>query len=355
MRSFLIATLAVGLAFFAAASFAADDPFTVSGIKVDASAPSTVEAQTNAINNGREHAWQTLYRRLTKQEDWTRQPTLDPVTLQRLVRSYSVHDARSSTTRFVASMTYVFNAAAVRRILQQSNIAYSDVTARPLLVIPLGPGWYPSSPWTQAWKDPQFPRGSVPLVLPVGDAVDSPTLSALHFDSESWQDIEPLASRVHATEAYLALVIPQHSQMIVKLRRLGPGSSPAVPDVVVPVVPKTPSAKAFGAVATATANAIIGSWKARSVVDFGKKSRLVASMRFESLQQWSAVLQKLGGVSTISEVNVEAMDIGEARIAISFAGSADQLGEQLGHTGLALAEAGGEWWLTPSSGTAENR
>lgn len=355
MRLLLVATLAVGFAFFSAASFAAGDPFTVSGIKVDASAPSTVEAQTNAINNGREHAWQTLYRRLTKQEDWARQPAVDAPTLQRLVRSYSVHDARSSTTRFVANMTYVFNASAVRRILQQANIAYSDVTARPLLVVPLGPGWYPSSPWTQAWKDPQFAHGSVPLVLPLGDAVDAPALSALHFESESWQDIEPLASRIHAAEAYLALVIPQRSQMIVKLRRLGPGSSPAIPDVVVPVAPKTPSAKAFGAVAAATAPAIIGSWKARAVVDFAKKSRLVASMRFESLQQWSAVLQKLGGVSTISEVNVEAMDIGEARIAISYAGSADQLSEQLGHAGLALAEAGGEWWLTPSEAAAENR
>lgn len=355
MRLFLLACLVAGLGLFAAGSLAADDPFTVSGIKVDASAPSTVEAQTNAINSGREHAWQTLYRRLTKQEDWAHQPVLDPATLQRLVRSYSVHDARSSTTRFVASMTYVFNANAVRRILQQANIAYADVTARPLLVIPLGPGWYPSSPWTQAWKDPRFAHGSVPLVLPLGDVVDTPTLSALHFESESWQDIEPLASRVHAAECYLALVVPQRSQMIVKIRRLGPGSSPSVPDVVVSVAPKTPSAKAFGNVADATASAVIGSWKARTVVDFGKKSRLVASLRFDLLQQWSAAFQKLGGVSTISEVNVVAMDIGEARIAISYAGSADQLTEQLGHAGLALAELGGEWWLTPTEGTAENR
>jgi hypothetical protein len=355
MRLLRLACLAAGFGLFAAGSLAAEDPFTVSGIKVDASAPSTVEAQTDAINNGREHAWQTLYRRLTKQDDWAHEPVLDPATLQRLVRSYSVHDARSSTTRFVASMTYVFNANAVRRILQQANIAYADATARPLLVIPLGPGWYPSSPWTRAWKDPRFAHGSVPLVLPLGDAVDTPALSALHFDSEIWQDIEPLASRVHAAEAYLALVVPQRSQMIVKIRRLGPGSSPSIHDVVVPVGPKTPPAKAFGTVADATASTVIGSWKARSVVDFGKKSRLVASMHFDSLQQWSAVLQKLGGVSTISEVNVEAMDIGEARIAISYAGSADQLSEQLGHEGLTLAEAGGEWSLTPSEGTAENR
>ena len=355
MRPLLTACIAAGLVLFFAGSAAADDPYTVSGIKVDASAPSTVDAQTKAINSGRERAWQTLYRRLTKQQDWTHQPAVDPATLQRLVRSYSVHDARSSTTRFVASMTYVFNANAVRRILQQANIAYSDTVARPLLVIPLGPGWYPSSPWTQAWKDPHFARGAVALVLPLNDAIDAPALAQLHFESASWQDIEPLASRIHAPEAYLALVIPQRAQMIVKIKRLGPGSSPTIPDVPVSVAPKTPSAKAFGSVADAAASAIIDAWKGRSVVDFSRKSRLIASLHVDSLQQWSEALQKLEGVSTISDVSVVAMDIGEARIAISYVGSEDQLTEQLGHAGLALANAGGEWWLSRSESTAENR
>ena len=355
MRPLLTACIAAGLALFFAGSAAADDPYTVNGVKVDASAPSTVDAQTKAINSGRERAWQTLYRRLTKQEDWTHQPAVDPATLQRLVRSYSVHDARSSTTRFVASMTYVFNANAVRRILQQANIAYSDTVARPLLVIPLGPGWYPSSPWTQAWKDPHFAHGAVALALPLNDAIDAPALAQLHFESASWQDIEPLASRIHAPEAYLALVIPQHTQMIVKIKRLGPGSSPTIPDVQVSVAPKTPSAKAFGSVADAAASAIIDAWKGRSVVDFSRKSRLVASMHVDSLQQWSEALQKLEGVSTISDVSVVAMDIGEARIAISYVGSEDQLTEQLGHAGLALANAGGEWWLSRSESAAENR
>src|SRR5436853_3044334 len=91
----------------------ADDPFTVNGIKVDATAQSAIEAQTKAINSGRAKAWQTLYRRLAKQQDWGRQPALDDATLQRLVRSYQARDQRSSTTRFVANMTYVFSANAV--------------------------------------------------------------------------------------------------------------------------------------------------------------------------------------------------------------------------------------------------
>jgi hypothetical protein len=346
MRQFLVLCLVLsGFVLAVPQAGAADDPFTVSGIKVDATAPSTVEAQTKAIESGRDRAWQTLYRRLTRQEDWPHQPALDPVALQRLIRNYQVHDARSSTTRFVASMTYEFNANAVRRLLQQADIAYSDATAKPILIIPLGPGWSAQTPWTKAWADPRFARGPVPLVLPPDDAINSPVLAGIRFDHTSWQDLEPMASRLHATDTYLALVIPQRSQMIVKLRRLGSGSSPAIPDVVVTVAPRTPAAQSFAKVADMTASAIQEFLKSRSAVDFGRHAKVVATLHVDSLTEWGDVLQRLGAVSTVTDVNVLAMDIGEARIEIAYAGSPDQLNQQLSHQGLSLANQGGQWWL----------
>jgi len=354
MRLLLLSLVLVFVAVLAASrGAAADDPYTVSGIKVDATAQSAIEAQTRAINSGRAKAWQTLYRRLAKQQDWAHQPTLDDVTLQRLVRSYQARDQRSSTTRFVANMTYVFNPNAVRRILQQANVAYSDVAARPLLVIPLGPGWSAETPWTRAWKDPRFARGAVPLVLPLADGVDEPALASLHFDTAEWQDVEPMASRIHASEAYIVLVVPQRAQMIIKIRRLAQSGGASLPGLVAPVAPKTPAAKGFGEVADVAANAIIDSWKSRSVIDFAKRSKLLASMHVENLGEWTQTLQKLEAVSTVSDVSVVAMDIGEARVAISYAGTTDQLNEQLSHAGLALSNDNGQWWLSRSEAGAQ--
>jgi hypothetical protein len=351
MRALLLSVLVLLAAVSAVPkTAAADDPFTVSGIKVDATAQSAIEAQTRAINNGRAKAWQTLYRRLTKQQDWARQPPLDDTTLQRLVRSYQARDQRSSTTRFVANMTYVFNANAVRRMLQQSNVGYSDATARPILVIPLGPGWSEETPWTRAWKDQRFAHAAAPLVLPPADKIDSGTLGSLRFDSAAWQDVEPMASRIHAADAYLVLVIPQSAQMIVKIRHLAASSAATIPDLVVPVPPNTPPAKAFGKVADAAGNAIIDSWKSRAVIDFSKHAKLVASLHVETLQDWNQTLRKVEAVSTISDVTVVAMDIGEARVAISYVGTTDQLGEQLARAGLTLSNDNGQWWLSGSEG-----
>lgn len=353
MRHLLLTLLIVFASASTASLAAGGDPFTVSGVKVDATAQSAIEAQTKAINGGRAKAWQTLYRRLTKKQDWGKQPALDDATLQRLVRSYQARDQLSSTTRFVANMTYVFNAGAVRRILQQTDVAYSDVTVRPILVIPLAPDWSPQTPWTQAWKSPRSANGAISLVLPLPDSLDAPALRSLHFDSAAWQDVEPMASRVHATEAYLVLVIPQRAQMLVKIRHLAASAGAAIPDFAVPVPPNTPAAKAFGEVADAAANAIIESWKARSVVDFSKRAKLLASMRVETLEEWSQTLQKLEALPTVSEVSVVAMDIGEARVTISYAGSTDQLNEQLAHAGLSLSNENGEWRLARSESRAQ--
>jgi len=161
-----------------------------------------------------------------------------------------------------------------------------------------------------------------------------------------------MASRMHAADAYLVLVIPQKTQMIVKIRHLAATSGAPIQDLVVPVPPHTPSEKGFAAVADAAANAIIDSWKVRSAVDFSKRSKLLAEMHVNTLEEWAQAIEKLETVSTVTEVSVVAMNFGEARVAISYVGSTDQLNEQLAHSGLTLFNENGQWWLSRSDAEA---
>src|SRR5207249_3623486 len=161
----------------------------------------------------------------------------------------------------------------------------------------------------------------------------------------AWRDVEPMASRIHAADAYLVLVIPQKAQMIVKIRHLTGSSGAAIQDLAVPVPPNTPPTKGFAAVADAAANAIIDSWKSRSAVDFSKRSKLLAEMHVNTLEEWAQALQKLGTLSTVTDVSVVAMNLGEARVVISYVGSTDQLNEQLARAGLTLSSENGQWWL----------
>ena len=141
---------------------------------------------------------------------------------------------------------------------------------------------------------------------------------------------EPVASRAHATEAFLVQVSQGKGTLDIKLKRLGPGNSPSMPDVVVPITPGTPGPNVSASGADAAASAIIDEWKARSAIDFGRRNKLIVEVRIEDLAGWSALLQKLGTIPNITDVAVVAMNTGEARVALTYVGSQDQLHDPSG-------------------------
>ena len=129
-----VAGLALGAGAVQAAPAPAPDVFTVTGIKIDQTAESATAARDLAMAQGRPLAWTRLYRRLTAMANWSKQPPLDANALLRLVRSFEVGNERRSSTRYLADVTYHFNAAAVRGLLRQSGISYTETRARPALV-----------------------------------------------------------------------------------------------------------------------------------------------------------------------------------------------------------------------------
>src|SRR5262245_48296078 len=99
---FAAALLFAGLSIAGPAAAQDSSLYTVSGVHVDATGASSTEALNAAIAQGRAKAWQTLYRRLTRQADWPKQPALEPAELVRLGRGYNIANERRSTTRYVA-------------------------------------------------------------------------------------------------------------------------------------------------------------------------------------------------------------------------------------------------------------
>ena len=336
------------------AAKADSDPYTVGNVPVSASAASSTEAQTIAINTGRHQAWTTLVHRLTRSQDWSKIPPLDDVAIQKLIRTYQVDDERRSTTRYVAKVTYIFNADAVRRFFRSNNIAYADVQARPILVLPMGQAFAPRSPWGMAWNDPKFAQGAVPLVTLTGDAAEGVTLSSLNFANAAWSDVEASAGRVHASDVVIAQAVPARDHITIRLRMLGAATSQNLPDVTVPVSPGTPPAKAFALAAGATADAIVNAWKSRSAVDFNARAKLTIDVKISSIADWGEVQQKLATVPIVLNVDITAMNIGQARVVLTYAGSTDQLHDFLAQAGLDLTNQGGIWRIASAAPIPES-
>ena len=343
------------IAFFALPSMgaqAASSPFTVSEVQVDASAASASEAARIAIDQGRRKAWSILIDRLVPQQDRASVPAIGDDTLRPMIQGYMVSNEKRSTTRYVADVTYTFNGELVRRFLRGANIAYADTAAPPLLVIPMAPNYAPDSDWTQAWSG--ISTGAVPLVLPIGDALDKSILAPLDFANASWSDIQPVASRVHVAQAVLVLVsAPENGHVSVNMRVVTPSQSRAIGTLDVPVAPGAPPGQIDRDAAQAAAKSVSDTWQARNAVDFNRHSTLTAEVKIDSLSQWGTIQQRLSQVPVVTNVKVAAMNIGQAEIVIGYAGSPAQLNNFLSQAALQLTNQNGVWWLSASSASSD--
>jgi hypothetical protein len=328
---------------FAPAAAQENSLFTVSNVHVDASGSSSTEALNAAIAQGRARAFQILYRRLTRQADWPRQPPLDSAALLRLGRGYNIANERRSTTRYVADVTYIFNPQGVTRLLRASQIAYSEAPVRRILVIPMSPG-VGHGPWASALASPAVRDSQVPFsVLP---AEDDAALASLNFDAAGWNDVASVAAKNHVTEVALAQALYAGGKMTVNIRRLGANEQPAKTQVEVPLSGTVGTT--YPAAAGAAVRAIEDLWKTRTAIDFTQRGRLTVDVRIASLAQWGEIQTALAGTSNVTGATVTAMTSNYARMNLTYQGGLEQLRETLGGEGLTLTNRGGQWTLAPN-------
>ena len=322
---------------------AADETFKVSAVHVDETGTSAVGARNSAITNGRVQAWQILFRRLSRQQDWPRQPRLDPDQLQKYITGYYPTAEKRSTTRYVADVTYIFNRDAVARLLQSAKIAYALTSAKRVLVIPMAPGYLRLSGWTIALANPRFSGGIVPFVVPIGDSQDMSVLTGLSFDGAKWSDIAPVAERRNASEAILIQATTNGEKMSLSLKRLGPNQSPTKASAETPLLQGLSST--YYAAAEVATRTLEDMWKNRTAVDFSRKGTLTADVRIVSLERFAAMQKQLAGVTNVADTGVLAMNTGTARLALTYQGSIEQLQESLSQAGFVLSRQGEDWQL----------
>ena len=312
----------------AQAATAPVDLYTVTGIKVDATAESAQTARDAAMTQGRPLAWTRIYRRLTPQAQWGRQPRLADAQLFRLIRSFEVSGERRSTTRYLADVTFHFNPVAVRALLRQSGVAFTEARSRPAVVIPVvdDERFDPMSMWAAAWNDDVYRAGLVPMALPEVGGENEDILSRTDLAQADWASVAPLAQRYGAGVVVVAIAS---------------ADGRSVRAIEISATGRTPSSFAFAqpnfpALADAVTDKVAESWKSRASVDYATRARLVADVQFTSLEEWSRIRAQLGAVRAISDFEVVGLARNEAEVDVAYFGRVEQLRDAMAQQNLVL-------------------
>jgi len=413
MAAALIALLAqTGLA-----SAAGEDVFIVARVPVQAGGDSATAAKDAAQAAGRRRAMDLLLRRLTTEADWKYLPGLAagrPATatddglgkapiaissagLEALESGFEVYGEKASSASYRAYITYRFKPDAVRRLLKQSKIPYSEAQTRVALVLPVlqtDSGlylWESNNPWMAAWKARPYTHELTPMQAPRGELEDASSISprkALDLDAAA---LSVIAARYNVSQVIVAHArlarVGAGNQLTVRLlnayRESGKASAfdilgqdaeietdgaqnqtftYAIEDddfaakvgEVLAQTTLTETSGNFPGLAERAIDAAItryaSGWKAKTLIDHSKEALLPVSAFFDRLEDWSKIRSALIATPLVGAVQVGALSRRGAEMNVRIFGDPEKVQVAMENQGIVFwTETGDRWFLaTPS-------
>ncbi len=329
------------------------DPFSVSGIAVDASADSAASARPLALADGQRRAFTTLLRRLTLPDDAGRLPRPSEAVLNEVVAGFGIDEERTSPTRYIGKISVTFRADAVRRLLQDNKLPYSETASRPVLLVPVWQTsegakiWEADNPWRDAWlKRPEPDSGLVPLGIAPA-MTGGPSLERLYGNPD---ELRALMRRGGYDDALLVAATLSQAEP-------GPGNAPVRVDLQIQhqgdaaFLGSTESFAATGGTVEETllsaaieiSRRIETRWKYATVIDLEKQGQLSVAAGFDSLADWNKLRTALAAVPIVRKVEVLQLSHRDAQLLLDFYGETAQLGTALAQRNILLQERDGFW------------
>ncbi len=326
------------------------DVFVAESVPVDVTAGSVGEARDRGLTQGRVLGFRRILERIVARDDLPRVPQQSAEQIIEMVREFSIANERSSAVRYLADLTVRFNPNAIRQLLRNAGVPFTETLSRPLVVVPVmvsgGNASLWSSVWHDAWLRSEPDGGLLPLIVPTGDAQDNAQVTAAVATSKTAGPLLQLAERYQAGGALVVVAtIDGNGPIGMEITEIRADMAPVETAVTHAGAPGQAAPEVIaGAVATA-AGAAADSWRRRNRVSFGTKSQMTALVPVTDLKEWLSIRNRLGNVALVDQVDVQAMTRDRVQITIHYAGAEDQLRLAMGQHNLAFTQQNGVWVL----------
>lgn len=343
-------------------------------------------ARRDAALNAAPAALDRLLRRLTSARDHEFIPPVPPERARAMVRGIEVVRAKrrkiADGRSFDGALSYLFRPGAVGALLRSEQIAWSSRRSDPVLVLPVWRDetgdilWDDPNPWRDAWTESE--PGLVPIVLPEGSLRDLQAIDAGQARERDTERLTAIAGAYGAKQVLVAVASAGTAGGVPGGDPVEePGGEPGGESVEEPVekpaeeAGETPSGGADGLTVSAalfnlrsgdfeelepvaaggeTAMAAAAAsltawlqerWKDRVIVPDGPVATTPVVLRFDDLAAWVRVRENLVAAPSVTEHRVIAFSKGEAQLALTHRGNADDLAVRLPAFGLLLHQERG--------------
>lgn len=318
------------------AASAIEDVYTVRDVEVDVTTTNAAAARDEAIAQAQRKAYAELVRRLAT--PGAEAPPADDAQLARLVQDFEIQRERSSSVRYLATLTVRFRPDAVRDHLQSGNVAFTEMMSEPVLVLPVysvagAPPvlWEDRTVWRDAWENAPGAGGLVPVQVPYGDLADLADVSAEEAVSGDGDALAAIAGRYGAGDVLVAeLQVPAggpdpSSPGEVRLTRHGDYGSEPVRTVPVPARPEGTVESYLQAAVTAVGGLLEQEWKQATTSASHEEGRLLVTVPIGRLDDWVQTRRRLDEVQLVSDAALRSLSRDAATVELRYRGDLDRL------------------------------
>jgi hypothetical protein len=367
--------LALGAAFPADAA-SPDRVFTVGNYPVSAADANAVAAKDKALAEGQKAAFRSLLKRIVPVTAYKQLSRLKDVKPDGLISGVSVRSERNSSTEYLASLDFSFQADAVRAALTREGIAFVDQQAEPVTVVTVMRTDNPAeskpdtSTWHQSWKGLDLEHTLTPVKLEaLKPEIHNDTVTMLLTGNDNGMRI--LAGEYKSDRVVLAIVEPDLSARTMTVTLAGQDAVGPLNLSRVYRISDGDVAYASELAAVVALGVLEGRWKAlKAPATFAAVAapapaeapppwvaaaappaaadRIGLAVEFSSLAQWNEIRTQLLDTPGVEGLDVMTVSARNADVALSYPGGAQALANALGGRGLNLTDAGGAGWVLRS-------
>ncbi len=329
--------------------------FIVSDVHVDVTAATAADARKQAISQGERRAFERLLARLTLSYDRSNLPQVNQEDISEYVRDFSVSNAKNSTVRYLADLSFRFKPREVRALLRDLGIEFAETVSKPVLVLPVYEVagavalWDEPNPWRKFWSAKSTSEGLVPIVLARGDLQDLRAIGGEQAIRGDIQRLTAIGSRYNVTTVLVAhakAVTVKGGRLGLQVNVVSYGADQRGQYIELDVVPEGKDlTDILSKAVEETASAIEDRWKEANLLRFERSSVLAATLPLRALTDWVEARRRLGKIAVIEHVVLVVFWGFVGRVFFFFLGDPDQLTLAMAQTDIKLTENEGSWNL----------
>ncbi|MDX2028682.1 MAG: DUF2066 domain-containing protein [Alphaproteobacteria bacterium] len=375
MRHLLILFLVLSLGFFSSPAPAQTEDasvYEVTDVAADVTADSAAHAREQALAQAQRSAFGQLLERLGV--DGTSFATLSDDDIAEMVQSFEVQNEKSSSVRYLGTFRVQFKPNAVRGVLNNKNVGYTETRGQLVAVLPvlINQGrpvlWEESTAWRAAWDAGAHNGGLVPIVIPAGGLDDIAVISTPEAISGKAESLQSLMGKYQAGGALVAVLDGDPgkpgSELKINLQRYDSNGSPLPTAILSVTVPadKNGSDTALKQAVRQARLQLEKDWKEGAKGDekavviqapepaaspSTRTTHLPVVVPIQTLAEWAQIKRRLTSVPSIIRTEVITLMRGITRIEIEFRGTVEELEDALMQQDLSLNQDGanGSWVL----------